>query len=304
MKTSAPGKMVIAGEYAVLEGYEALSVSISRRVHVRILSGSSAADFKNNRLVEHVFAELESRAISPNKGLIEIDSSELSRSRLKLGVGSSSAIAVALSAALCDEAKSSFDIALGAHRRFTENRGSGIDVATSFYGGAIRYELRESPVVTPCTIRFDTKRLVAVHTGVAQSTSSLLARMDQIRTTQAYRDAIAQIGSAAKTITSQLTEDTSFATLKDGVRQHNLGMQKLAALAGAPLLSSAHNRIQEICDKFGGIAKPSGAGGGDISICFMPSPERADFATALLAARLVPLDFEFCGAGLESPSLV
>jgi phosphomevalonate kinase len=307
---SAPGKMVIAGEYAVVEGFEALAFSIDRRAKVRLSSKCPSSSAKSNRLLVCIFEEFASHGHEVGSLHVEIDTSELHTisklSNLKLGAGSSSAIAVALSAALLDhlglDSTLCFELAFAAHKRFTNQNGSGIDVATSYYGGAIRYQLtEEGPRAAPMTVLFDTKQIIAVHTGVAQSTNPLLAKMCEVKDTSAYHEAIAGIGYAAQKMISEMTSSAhNFNALCADVAEHNYWMNSLGTLTGTPLLCPEHRLIQKIAEHHGGTAKPSGAGGGDISLSFVPIEAQDSFEKDLLNNDLLPLSVNFCARGLES----
>lgn len=308
---SAPGKLVIAGEYAVLEGFEALAIGIDRRVKVVIRSQDQMGiDLSRNKLVGCVLQVLEERGLKNREFGIEIDSSELhtanSRSSIKLGVGSSSGIAVALSSAVLDafelDATLGFEIAFEAHRRFTNQRGSGIDVATSFYGGAIRYALVDAkPKVIRCNEAFDTSHLLVVHTGIEQSTSSLLSRISPHRSSKKYGSIMAGIGLAARNIMQVMTSEklVPFA-LHEAVAEHNFWMRSLGTLVSAKLLSDEHLEIEKVCMRHDGFAKPSGAGAGDISLCFIAPDAQKAFAQDLARVGFKLLPFKFCTRGLES----
>ncbi|GLQ49087.1 phosphomevalonate kinase [Dyella flava] len=136
LTASAPGKLVLLGEYAVLEGAPALVLAVNRRAHVRIevrsdgvcdvhapdlgVSGArmtveggalrwrcddvAAAKLS---LVEHVWQGLVREGLAPEAGegfSLHLDTSGFfhvdGASRAKLGLGSSAALTVALASAL------------------------------------------------------------------------------------------------------------------------------------------------------------------------------------------------------------
>ena len=125
--SSAPGKLVLFGEYAVLEGASALVCAVDRRARIGYEASDSDTltldakplglkDFilrrdgvarrlrsrSSGRLVYAVLAELERAYPSMMAGLVggrfEIDTTDMSLAHggAKLGVGSSAAVAVAL----------------------------------------------------------------------------------------------------------------------------------------------------------------------------------------------------------------
>ncbi|MBX3247932.1 MAG: hypothetical protein KF901_12200 [Myxococcales bacterium] len=157
MQASAPGKMMVSGEYAVLEGAPAIVMAAQTRGVVR-LEGSP-------RALEHVAAGLEAptprypeaaharrqaeRRLGVVPGALVVDVSALRRDGQKLGLGSSAATAAA-SAALVhawhgrdlddprvrDEV---FEDAYLGHMSVAP-QGSGADVAAAVLGGVVRFQ--------------------------------------------------------------------------------------------------------------------------------------------------------------------
>lgn len=315
---SAPGKLVVAGEYAVLEGFEALSISVDRRVLVSVKDSSTPSLQESGSVVGCVVRELKERGFTLPKIDLEIDSSALhlssDRSSMKIGLGSSSAVAVAVTSALLHEldlnpkGKLCFEMAQNAHRRFTRRRGSGIDIATSFYGGAIRFtkRLRHQIIVKPCTPTIDHRCLMVVHTGIKQSTAAYLKRVkdSKYRESQTYKEAMKGIGAAALGIidcfTSTDSTDTMWPRLCSTVAEHNRWMDLLSQVSQINILGEAHLQINAIAEKYEGAAKPSGAGGGDITLCFIKPEHHQAFLTDLQDTPFTALALKFCVGGVAS----
>lgn len=137
LTTSAPGKLVLMGEYAVLEGAPALALAVDRRARVRIGARSdglcevnapdlgvtaargalaaggtlrwqcAAADAERLRLVGHICRGLARDGLCPPAGSgfdLHLDTAGFfetgAAGRAKLGLGSSAALTVALASAL------------------------------------------------------------------------------------------------------------------------------------------------------------------------------------------------------------
>src|SRR5262245_37809403 len=140
MIARAPGKVVISGAYAVLEGAPAIVAAVDRYV---------TADAR--RTADAVTPEV--RAALGNRDAPAFDARALRRGDNKLGLGSSAAILVASLGAvalrdlgpLSDDALAAqvFEPALAAHRA-AQGGGSGIDVAASTYGGVLIAQRRTS----------------------------------------------------------------------------------------------------------------------------------------------------------------
>lgn len=134
---SAPGKLVLLGEYAVLEGAPALAIAVDRRAHVRVGTRTDGrlvvrapqidhidveagiapdgglhwrgakASAQRLRLITHIWQALSREGlITALYGGVELDIGtagfvlETAAGRHKLGLGSSAAVTVALASAL------------------------------------------------------------------------------------------------------------------------------------------------------------------------------------------------------------
>jgi phosphomevalonate kinase len=54
------------------------------------------------------------------------------------------------------------------------------------------------------------------------------------------------------------------------------GMERLGRAAGVPIVTPVLAHAAVLASEVGGAAKPSGAGGGDVGIAFLPDPEAAE----------------------------
>jgi phosphomevalonate kinase len=163
---SAPGKVVLCGEYAVLDGAAAVSMAVNRRATVRV----SDFDGDSHRVAAPGYSSLEGRFASNGVTVdwlqgeyefrivdavwrtlgrtghgtlsIELDTRAFldGVSGSKIGIGSSAALTVALTAAL-SESSDVLDPAIRAHSIFQQGVGSGVDIATAVSGGLIEYRL-------------------------------------------------------------------------------------------------------------------------------------------------------------------
>lgn len=165
----APGKLVLAGEFAVLEpGQPGIVAAVSRRVTAQIqwgeagltaqgrsctwrLDGRAAVACLSDqpfgliaRAMSVAFAFLEAQGVHPEGFSLRLSSTMHDETGVKLGLGSSAATAVAvLAAVLSAFGKTSdrltlFKLAVIAHR-LALGPGSGMDVAASVYGGHLLY---------------------------------------------------------------------------------------------------------------------------------------------------------------------
>ncbi len=164
---SAPGSVLLLGEYAVLQpGGLGVAAAVEPRVRVRVRPSPAAAlHIEGTDGIERfrwrvgaggllgavVDACAGTLGRAPDPALVEVDSSALSEGGRKLGLGSSAAVAVAVTWALLGGDRGGvrldvvFQTALRAHRTAQGGRGSGYDVAASTYGGTGVFHGGEEP---------------------------------------------------------------------------------------------------------------------------------------------------------------
>lgn len=286
---SAPGKLVLAGEYAVLDGAPAVAVAVNRRARVTVSRSGAAwhtvssphystatgrfeaqgehfhwlTDSQDFAVVEHVWRAL--RLDCPAGLVLELDSSALSdpHTNVKLGVGSSAALAVALTAALAEAGEAGsdpFPAALGAHRCLQGGLGSGVDVACSFLGGLIEYSLDTAP---GRRLDWPEGLLMAVFwVGTPSRTAERLARLEHSAKSPA-RSALA--GEAAEV--AAIWSGGSADALLEGYRHYVDALQQFSADYGLGIFDGGHAELAAAAEQAGLIYKPCGAGGGDTGVC-------------------------------------
>lgn len=321
---SAPGKLIIAGEYAVLEGHPALVTAVDRRATCRFTPGEELTvrasggtlDGRRPRTVTldrgrvHVegdagqyalfsaaFEEALARGLPLPRGEVHVDTSAYWLGDQKLGLGSSAAAAVALSALLLSGSRTAQGVdaerlrrlATATHDRFsTGARGSGIDVAASSYGGTLRFQRERGSSVKVEASRLCPRglRLLVPFAGSSTSTRELIAavRHFEARDASGYRRAIEDIAYATEELLGAVRPDEDPRVFLAAVDRCRRAMQRLGDRAEMAIVSKPHLEIARVARAFGGAAKPSGAGGGDVAVCFVPEAAGDECAAALEAA--------------------
>jgi phosphomevalonate kinase len=308
---SAPGKVMIAGEYAVLSGAHALVLAVGARarasVWAREADRSAAAANDSPGAVtlppEVLLTQREAeRALGVDPMQLTIDTSALREGDRKLGLGSSAAGAVAAAAAIfasggIDPAgarRRIFDAALAGHRAIAPN-GSGADVASAAFGGLVRYRRDGDEVEIETRAMPRSLRAWLVWTGTPVRTSELVERVRALaaRDAASHGAAIEAIRSAAVELERAMVKDDAYAIVS-ATRAHHDAMRVLGERADAPIVTPALARLAEIARAHGGASKPSGAGGGDVAVAFLPSATdvaslRAELARADLRLLDLPL---------------
>lgn len=158
--------MLLLGEYAVLwPGGLGVAASVGPRARVLVRAGGDALRIEGTdgidrfawpsraggllEAVIHACGRTLGRA--PGPALVTVDSSALTGGGRTPGLGSSAAVAAALTCALLAGPRGAppletvFRTALRAHRAAQGGRGSGYDVAASTYGGAGLFHGGEEP---------------------------------------------------------------------------------------------------------------------------------------------------------------
>ncbi len=319
MRVSSPGKLVIAGEYAVLEGAPALVAAVDRRAVARWVPGSQAGTdgsagarggsretpvLPAEALVARRMAE-EVCGVVPQE--LQLSVTALRQDGRKLGLGSSAAGAAAAAGAVfawhghevsATAVRSQVLAAAMAGHRQVAPEGSGVDVAASVLGGFVRFrrtgdDFEAEPVTWP-----DGLEVRVVWTGAEARTSDLVARVRDLARSapDVYRGRIDAVREAAAGFLRAVSEGRS----GDAVRAadaHHEAMAALGEAAGAPIVEERLAQIAGLARAAGGAAKPSGAGGGDVAVAFFTgAAETARFEAACRGAGLSLLDL---GVGAE-----
>jgi phosphomevalonate kinase len=276
----APGKVLLIGEYAVLEGGPAVVAAINRRAVGQFMD---ALDPESPLIAEAVgvtIAALGDRGAALPPGSVLVDSAELSSDGKKLGLGSSAATAVAAVGAMLEFAGVPlasngdllFSLADTAHRRAQGGIGSGADVAAATHGGLLSY-MRPGggvPVIRklgPLTA----VELVVFSTGEPSSTVDRLRAVNDLgqRAPEQHRWLIAELRRAAETfIESMILNDAR--GIIAATRSAAQVMSALGRAAEVAISTPTLSKLEKLAEELGGAAKPSGAGGGDVGVAFLP----------------------------------
>jgi phosphomevalonate kinase len=292
---SAPGKIVVSGEYAVLVGAPALVAAVDRRTVCTLTDATSGGwRFTSHGLaadVTHSLAELVTGpepspddparlcafvvrhlgvvgvalADLPRHQLVDIDSRAGFSGGVKLGVGTSAAVCVAFGAALLrrlGRTDDVFPLAYDAHRAAQGGRGSGIDIAGVCRGGLVRYATQPAPrtqrVAMPA-IAFE-----AFASGAAADTGRHIASFDAWRA-GGTPPALAALIAASARVADAVTDPRAFVR---ELRAYSAALRALDDVARLGIYSDAHRTLVDVAERHGVVYKPCGAGGGDLGAAF------------------------------------
>ena len=278
---SAPGKIVLSGEYAVLFGAPAICMAVTRRA-VATVADSADGDCHVTTpgfTGEGAFAVVDAvyGDTRPARN-IDLDTRAFSRDGQKVGIGSSAALTVALAAARSNSV-AVFAAALDAHAVLQGGAGSGIDVAAAVHGGLIEYEMASRNVRT---LSWPDGLLMRVlWTGVPASTGLKLEKL-AAQTVRPSRSALglaaAQMADAWRSGDTDriLSEYPAYiGVLRQFSVDHDLG-----------IFDAGHEELTDAAMVSNLIYKPAGAGGGDIGVLFGRDEAELDVFVAKYADRI------------------
>lgn len=298
MKVFAPGKLVLTGAYAVLEGAPAIVVATSRGAFVDTARTAPTPTLE------------VAAALGPDASAPHVDASALFVGSRKLGLGASAAILVATLAAREAEAGASlsdpsvrariFAQARDAHGR-AQSGGSGVDVAASVYGGALRYVPGE-----PTPVRLPAGLVVTVFAcATSARTSELREIVDRFGETSpvAHRARLDDLVGIAREAASAVERGDGGAFV-DCVRRAARALARLGEESGSPIVPAGFEALEREASRTGAAFCVSGAGGGDVAVHVgpeRPTPELLARAHAL-GLFTVDLDLDEKGVRMAAPS--
>ncbi|MFK7927824.1 MAG: mevalonate kinase [Myxococcota bacterium] len=270
-----PGKVVLLGEYAVLDGAPALVAAVDRGVAVHAESGPDLVIHTPGQDDRFVRAALERIGA---KGTFTFSAFNLPDTPFKVGLGSSAAATVAavraglsLSSDAADDDQV-FSLALEIHRA-VQGSGSGIDVAASTYRGVLRYQNERAEPAPPLTLPW-----TLVWSGGSAQTGPRVKTYLRWKERQAFVD-----------LTTQLVHAFGADPIH-AFRRARRALETMADSASVAYRTPGLDAICDLAEAHGGGGKASGAGGGDIAIAILPDEAslRA-FNDACLARDLTPI---------------
>lgn len=298
---SSPGSMMLMGEHAVLHGYSALVAAVTarvvvtltprndRQVHIDCVYGqlqTTLDHLKAEAPFDLVMIIIASFADDLNYGCtISIDSSAMPTA---MGIGSSTALAVALTAAMqqwlyqTTDKQRCFDRALQAVRVY-QGSCSGADVAASVYGGVLAYA-NAAVNIEPLSWLPD---VVVLYSGFKMKTADVIQAVQQ-----RFADNMAELKDIYRRIGACVQQAIACQHDAEAMLQAVASNQALMQQMG--LVDARLQAVLDFLQQQPGIrgAKVSGAGLGDCVIGFGQLQGDAPF-------ERVPLQLSHKGVKVE-----
>jgi len=314
IRTSAPGKIVILGEFAVLDSASAISMAINKRAIVTIKErpgdshllrtiGYEDGDWPFNIDERSKLSWVDSATPKNIKDLLEIfclkfmiqsdfkyefilDSSCFfdEKKNKKIGFGSSSALIVAMTAAfakLFNSDRSVGDLAHEIHSDFQGRLGSGIDVQTSLQGGMLVYNRNQAANSKNIELRPDL-RFKIFWSGEEVIT------IDQLKLFSDYNaKSFRLLCDVSNKLSSNWCEYDNEKLIHE-MKAYVKYLEEFSVDFGLDLFGVNHKYLSEYTKNMNdAVYKPCGAGG-DIGICI--SSSESNLNSAVCYAKSIGMD--------------
>ena len=318
IEVSAPGKLMLFGEHAVVYDRPCLVTAVNKRISatVSLEPGDQirieAPDVTVHDYVIKIENLGENQQTPPGVKFVEfslmnffkkyaiksgVNISTKSDFSSKFGFGSSSAVTVALLKALTvlfeikAENKDLFDLAYKTVLD-VQGVGSGFDLAAGIWGGTL-YFVGGGKEITPV----DTKKwpLVVGYTGIKADTATLVKKVAKLY--QNHRVVIDNVFDSMKIIANQAKKEATtgdFAKLGE-LMNINQGLLDSIGVSTKEL----NNLTIEARSSGAWGAKLSGAGGGDCMIALVSDEKRMSVEKAITSAGGQVLDVEANAPGVR-----
>ena len=309
---SAPSKLIVAGEYAVLEGEPALVMAVDRSLAITleplacgewevfapgfnascVRLHSAPAGFVCDRPDYAVFLSLfngllEHHALKEcfraQGWRLRVDSRALFEQGQKLGLGSSAALCVALDTLLAQFPRRQEPAARSPtqrwaylqalHSRAQGRRGSGADIAASLAGGVCVFEQHNFEHCRLQTYLWPADlHMAALWTGASASTPSFIGSWSAWRTRNP---------ASASDLCRRLGEGvrrmaatTAGSDFVRAAKAYSRDLWDLEMASGIGIYRCGHDRAHQLAEAASDLCyKPCGAGGGDLGIALSTDPD-------------------------------
>lgn len=283
---SAPGKLMIFGEHAVVYGHPCIVTAVSQRltVIVETIQGPTeivAPQTGDTRFVEAAVRVAAEKFSIPDSGYKITTESKFSG---VFGFGSSSAVTVATIFALTQLARKTVDKKTLFDASYqtvldVQGEGSGFDVAASTFGGTLYYK-KGGTTIEEIPMAGDQISLVVGYSGVKANTCDIVR--DVAKKYTQYPDRVGRIFSAIAKIVDdgrKAMEEKEWITVgkfmnfnQEYLRDLGVSTEKLETLISAAKNAGAYG------------AKLSGAGGGDSIIALVTNERKQAVENAISLA--------------------
>lgn len=296
---SAPGKLFLMGEHAVVFGYSSLVAAVDRRIYIDVSKNKVrdeilAPGVDNARFVEAA-RDYFRKKYKIRESILITTEADFSDS---LGLGSSAATTAATVYVLNDFFKKKLSLKKIFETSFKsilqiEKRAAGADIAAAVFGGVVYYTKR-GKIIEPVSVRTALPLMVA-YSGTKASTPALVAGVLSLyrRKPSFVKNIFDSMESIVKEGKTQLKAG-NFVNFGHLLIRHHQLLQKLNI--STPKL----DRMVSVAVAAGAWgAKLSGAGGGDCMIAFVKDDKRQKVKAAIESVGGQIIDLQMTMEGVR-----
>ncbi len=300
VRTSAPGKLMLFGEHAVVYNSPSIVTTVSSRIFVEVEKSAErfqiiAPQVKDTRFVKEAVKVFREK-YKVNDGLsIKTDSHFSSQ----YGFGSSSAVTVATIYALSQlysltiSKQEIFDLGYKANLS-VQGVGSGFDIAAATFGGTL-YFVTGGKLIEPLSVK--NLSLVIGYSGIKADTAKIVKNLelriktDKTKIFRIFGDIKDIVEKAKISLVNSDWKTTGELMNQNHELLQDLGVstEKLDKMCQTAVETGAHG------------AKLSGAGGGDCMIALVPKNKitKVKSAIAKIGGEIIDVNNSVQGVKLE-----
>lgn len=301
IRVSAPGKLMLMGDHAVVYGFPCIVTAVDKRLYVEAEIINNKEDeiitpqVKESRFVLETIADFKEK-FKLKKSVKIVTKGDFSHN---VGLGSSSAVTVATFSAL----SSLFNVSLSKRQIFElsykvnlkiQGLGSGFDIAAATYGGTL-YFVTGGKAIEPLNI--DLLPLVVGYSGVKADTPFYVRRVAETFKNRKNEmklifEKIAKLVESAKKSLREKNLKKLGRYMTDNhklLQQLKVSIPKLDEMVEAAVKAGAYG------------AKLSGAGGGDCMIALVSEDKRKTVEKAIeeVGGEIINVENNAEGARIE-----
>lgn len=297
--TSAPGKLLLLGDYAVVYGYPCLVTAVNKRLNVAVEIINKEEDeiitpqVKESRFVLETIAYIKEK-FSVKQNVRITTQGDFSH---QVGLGSSSAVTVATAEALNRlfslklSKKEIFEISYTVNL-LIQGVGSGFDIAAATYGGTIEYVKGGT---TLNKLKLHSLPLVVGYSGIKADTPYYIRKV-----AEAFKNKKEELSTLFEEIQSYVL------LAKEGLESGDLASVGVAMTKNHSVLQRLGVSIPKLDEMVNASiqsgawgAKLSGAGGGDCMIALVDPKKRLDVESAIQKVGGEVIHVELQARGVE-----
>lgn len=317
ISVSAPGKLMLFGEHAVVYGSPCIVTAVNQRVYVSIKKTGDArininapglqidnyslnvSDLGHIDYPKDVRFVLKAIEIFFKKYNVESGLNIYTKSDFSslFGFGSSSAVTVCMVKALAEifdiqvDNKALFDISYETVLEI-QGVGSGFDIAAAVWGGTI-YFVRGGKVIRP--LKISDPSLIVGYTGIKADTTTLVQKVSKLY--NSHKKNIDEIFTSIKMVVDNAKTallNTDYPKLGELMDKNQSLLEKLS------VSSIELDNLINSAKQAGALgAKLSGAGGGDCMIALADKSKILEIRKAIEKSDGTVLDVKFNAEGVK-----